>query len=116
MTTLLLTIGFGSVGAIFSYFTYHTYNQVRHKYVRMNQIEHLKSIRQVVTYIQSIARKKPTDDLLEYLIDTIMDKPLSDECLQRISDLHKKYADGLGRESFAINLLWSAILFCQLNN
>lgn len=112
MSTILISVGLGSIGVIISYMTYIEYTEKN----TMNKIEHIKNIKNVVMYIQNIARKKPTDDILEYLINDLLKNPLTDNCLIRISALHKQYGEDLGREGYAINVLWSAILFTQIQD
>ena len=106
MLTILISVGLGSIGAIISYMTYREYTEKN----TTNKIEHIKDIQNVVMYIQNIARKKPTDDILDNLVNDLLKNPITENCLIRISALHKQYGNNLGREGYAINVLWSAIV------
>ena len=114
MPAILLSQLFGSVGIFFtSFYVYYYYYTVETSI--FNPIESMKTIEDVVQHLQKIARKRPTDDILDLIIESLDNAPISEDAVSRISQLHRKYGRDLGRDGFAINLVWSAIVHTQSN-
>lgn len=74
------------------------------------RIERVHSIHDVICLMQDIARRSPTEDVADKLVDAITYKPLSDEAMHRISRLHIQFGSNLGIQGYAINMLWGPIV------
>lgn len=107
MSSLTLSVILGGVGLMSSTF-YYFYNYIE---AQKNEIESITSIEDVVLYVKKIAKMKDTDGIIDHILICLNSKPLSDECIQRLCIIHKEHGKGLGIDGYAINLLWSTIIF-----
>lgn len=107
MSSIAVSAVLGSIGIMSSsyYYLYH------YSVSKENEIEDITSIKDVVNYLKKIGQMKETDDIMDHILVSLDKHPLSDECIQRLSRLHMKHGAGLGINSYAINLLWSTVLF-----
>lgn len=107
MSSIAVSVVLGSIGIMSSSYYYLYYYTTQNE----NEIENITSIKHVVSYLKKVSNMKETDDLIDHILVVLDKYPLSDECLQRLSRLHMQYGDGYGMNSYAINLLWSTVLF-----
>ena len=107
MSSIVVNAFLAGIGIMSSSY-YYVYHYTK---PNVNEIEDITSIKDVVIYLKKMAKKTETDDLVDNILVLLDKHPLSDECIQRLSRLHMKYGYGYGMNSYAINLLWSTILF-----
>ena len=110
--------GFIATTLLLSYFTHKIYvnswlqNIFWHAkqplYIR---IEKVSTIKDVIDILVTITKQNETDEIVEMIVDEVKRHPLSEASLIRISDLHKEFGKSDGKEGYAINVLWSSIIY-----
>lgn len=96
------------LGSLFIYSIHKRYSKPKEIKDKVNNI---KTIKDVVRLLQSIGAKAPTEDICEKLVDNFKKNPLSESCLITLSNLHKQYGNDPGMNGYAINMLWSCVVF-----
>ena len=76
-----------------------------------DKVNNIKTIKDVVRLLQLIGAKAPTEDICEKLVNNFQKNPLSESCLITLSKLHKQYGNDSGMNGYAINMLWSCVVF-----
>ena len=75
-------------------------------------LESIRDIQDVVDYIHHISQMtRSTERLVAHISDTVREDGISEACLQTLSDLHKAYGSDNGINGYAVNLLWSTIVY-----
>lgn len=69
------------------------------------------SIEDVVALLNHLVDKK--ESLEDSIVRYLQKIEISENALQHISTLHKMYGKDLGVNGFAINVLWSCMLYSQ---
>ena len=82
---------------------------------RQSSLDKIKNIHHAVRLLQNIARTKPTEDVVSHIECMIVEYGIIETTLVRLSRLQKQYGNGQGKESYAINLIWSTVVFCISN-
>lgn len=76
-----------------------------------DKVNNVKTIKDVVRLLQSMGSKAPTEDICEKLVNNFKKNPPSESCLITLSNLHKQYGNDSGMNGYAINMLWSCVVF-----
>jgi predicted NAD/FAD-binding protein len=114
----LMAAGFIATTVLVSYFTQRSHVNSwlkttfwHAKQPLYTQIEKVSTIKDVIDILVTIAKENETDELVDMIVNEVRDHPLSEASLIRISDLHQEFGISDGREGFAINVLWSSIIY-----
>ena len=75
------------------------------------RIEKVSTIKDVIDILVTITKQNETDELVEMIVNEVKEHPLSETSLIRISNLHQEFGKSDGKEGYAINVLWSSIIY-----
>ena len=74
------------------------------------RVEQCHTIDDLVRCMQDLARRRPTEDLALHLAGALEERGVSEECVLRLSELHRAYGDDDGLRGYAITFAWGAIV------
>ena len=118
MDMISVSTGFIATTILVSYFTRKFYmnswlqNTFRRAELPLfERIEKVSTIKDVIDILVTITKQNETDELVEMIVNEVREHPLSETSLIRISNLHQEFGKSDGKEGYAINVLWSSILF-----
>ena len=100
--------GLSTAGTIVIVRSAYRYNE--HRSDNPGALDRIKTIHHVVRLLQDIGRLRPTEDMVEEIERRLVADGIYESTLIRLSNLHKQYGDDLGRDGYAINMLWSTIV------
>ena len=73
----------------------------------VTRLELSSDVEDLIVLLQDIARRAPTEDVVDRLSSSIDDYGISERCLLRLSALHRTHGSDIGIKGYAINLVWS---------
>jgi len=111
---LLYTISLGLVSLYISSY-YISFSKISQNisekiYPIHKRIEQIKEIEDVIKLLQFLAKRNPTEDVADKIVNNLNKYGLSDNTIQRLSRMHMKYASDYGVKGYAINMLWSCVV------
>lgn len=77
-----------------------------------DDLERATSCKDIVQLCKRIG--KSSDAMTDELITAFSLQPLSETCMSKLSELHKAHGSDLGENGFAINVVWSAVVYHSL--
>lgn len=73
------------------------------------RVERCETIDDLVRCMQDLARRRPTDDLALHLATRFQDRGITEECLVRLSKLHRRHGGDNGLRGYAVTFVWSIL-------
>jgi len=74
------------------------------------RIEAATRVDDVVRLLQHIARRAPTEDVVVHIAFALQEYGISEVALNRLSAMHRVYANDDGIHGYAMAMVWSTIL------
>mgnify|MGYP001442708625 CR=1 FL=1 len=92
-------------------FTLGAYFYQKNKKIKLiDRIENIKNISDVVCLLQYLSDDATTEEIADKIIDAFTEEEISEDCMIKLSKLHKKYAIDNGIQGYSINMLWSCLV------
>lgn len=83
---------------------------IRRRDAPIDDLEAVRTIEQLTRWVARYAKRTPTDQLIENLRALVRKRGIREKALVHLSELHRQWGGDLGRNGYAVTIVWTAIL------
>lgn len=106
-----VAVGTAGAGGLYVVHAAYQYDEARRTDTALRGIfDQVRTIQDVVGLLQRLARRRPTEAVVEEIRTRLLEYGITEEALVLLSRLHREHGDDHGVRGYAINLVWSTVV------